>query len=205
MRKTERPRGARTTVPRGGKRGNLRRYLVMLIALGVVAGPALGVAQVKQLGANATTQDFISGLSPSPGAPGLKFRGLRVFNANPTDAPEGAPGPAVAVDIKFAFASATLSDQAKGTLKQMAAAMKSAELAPYHFLLEGHTDSTGGADYNLALSKKRAEAVRSYLVERFGIESARLEAVGRGPAAPLDPDHPESPVNRRVQVVNLGS
>jgi outer membrane protein OmpA-like peptidoglycan-associated protein len=174
------------------------------MAASLAAVPALGFAQVKQLGPNPTSQDFINGLSPAPGAPALKFRGLRVLNANPTDQGAEASGPAVAVDIKFALNSADLTDQAKATLKQMAAAMKSDQLASYHFLLEGHTDTTGSADYNLALSKRRAEAVRAYLSGELGVDAARLDAVGRGEEALLDPNHPTSPVNRRVQVVNMG-
>jgi outer membrane protein OmpA-like peptidoglycan-associated protein len=174
------------------------------MAVTLAALPALGFAQVKQLGPNATSQDFVDGLTPGPGAPALKFRGLRVLNANPTDKAAEASGPAVAVDIKFALNSAELTDQAKATLKQMAAAMKSDQLASYHFLLEGHTDTTGSPDHNLALSKRRAEAARSYLADQFGVDSSRLQAVGRGEDALLDPDHPTSPVNRRVQVVNMG-
>ena len=183
----------------------MKRHLIGLMAATFAAAlPALGFAQVKQLSPNATSQDFINGLTPGPGAPALKFRGLRVLNANPADQGMEASGPAVAVDIKFALNSAELTDQAKATLKQMAAAMKSDKLASYHFLLEGHTDTTGNPDHNLDLSKRRAEAVRSYLTDQFGIDSSRLQAVGRGEDALLDPDHPTSPVNRRVQVVNMG-
>ena len=182
----------------------MKRYLIGLMAATLVALPALGFAQVKQLGPNPTSEDFINGLTPGPQAPALKFRGLRVLNANPTDQSSEPSGPAVAVDIKFALNSAELTDQAKATLKQMATAMKSDQLSSFHFLLEGHTDTTGNPDYNLALSKRRAEAVRAYLTDQFGVDSSRLQAVGRGEDALLDPDHPTSPVNRRVQVVNMG-
>lgn len=182
----------------------MKRHLIGLMAATFAALPALGFAQVKQLGPHPTSQDFINELSPGPGAPALKFRGLRVLNANPTDQGANATGPAVAVEIKFALNSAELTEQAKATLKQMAAAMKSEQLTPYHFLLEGHTDTTGSPDYNLALSKSRAEAVRAYLTTELGVDSSRLQAVGRGEDALLDPDHPTSPVNRRVQVVNMG-
>src|SRR5262245_35427622 len=130
----------------------------MMIALALVADPTSGMSQVKQLGPNATSQDFITGLAPAAGTPALKFRGIRVLNANPADAPSEASGPAVAVDIKFALNSATLTDQAKTTLQQMAEAMNSDQLSQYHFLLEGHTDTTGRPEYNLTLSKKRADS-----------------------------------------------
>jgi outer membrane protein OmpA-like peptidoglycan-associated protein len=182
----------------------LKPHLIGLMAAALAVLPVLGFAQVKQLGPNATSQDFIDSLAPDSGAPALKFRGLRVLNANPTDQDAEANGPAVAVDIKFALNSAELTDQAKATLKQMAVAMKSDRLASYHFMLEGHTDTTGNPDNNLALSQRRAEAVRTYLTGQFGIDSSRLQAVGRGEDALLDSDHPTSPVNRRVQVVNMG-
>ncbi|HEY3308048.1 MAG TPA: outer membrane beta-barrel domain-containing protein [Desulfuromonadaceae bacterium] len=47
-------------------------------------------------------------------------------------------------------------------------------------LIEGHTDNIGGFDFNMALSKHRAENVVSYLVEKFGIKRSRLAARGYG-------------------------
>jgi OmpA-OmpF porin, OOP family len=182
----------------------MRRHVEGLVALALIASGASASAQVKQLGPNATSQDFISGLSPSPGAPALKFRGLRVLDANPTRQTEDASGPSVAVDIKFGLNSAELTSQAKATLAQMATAMKSDQLKPYRFLLEGHTDTTGHPDRNLTLSKRRADAARAYLVGQLGVDASRLQATGRGQENLLDPNHPTSAANRRVQVVNMG-
>ncbi|HYM03856.1 MAG TPA: OmpA family protein [Stellaceae bacterium] len=183
----------------------MRRYpLALLVSLSLLAGiSATASAEVKQLGGNATSQDIIKGLSPAPGAPALKFRGLRVLNSDPAAATE-APAPAVAVDIKFALNSAELSDDAKNIIKQIAIAIQSQQLASYHFLLEGHTDTTGQPGHNLALSKRRAEAVRDYLVRNYSIDASRLDAIGRGQEMLLDPANPTSPANRRVQIVNLG-
>ncbi len=47
-------------------------------------------------------------------------------------------------------------------------------------VIEGHTDNIGGAEYNMKLSKQRAENVVNYLVEKFGIERSRLSAKGYG-------------------------
>lgn len=182
----------------------MKRHLAWLVILTFGASAATALAQVKQLGPNATPQEFISGLKPASGAPPLKFRGLRVLSANPSDQAANTRGPSVAVDIDFALNSAVLTDQAKALLKRMAAAMNSNQLASYHFLLEGHTDTTGRADYNLALSKRRAQAVLAYLTHQLDVASSRLQAVGRGEKGLLDPDHPTSPLNRRVQVVNMG-
>ncbi len=52
----------------------------------------------------------------------------------------------------------------------------------------GHTDSDGGDALNLALSKKRAEAVKNALVSQYGIEGARLETDGKGASQPVSPN-----------------
>ena len=51
--------------------------------------------------------------------------------------------------------------------------------------------------------KRRAEAVRQYLIAQFAIDESRLKALGFGKARLFDPSRPEDGVNRRVQVLNL--
>ncbi|HEX4112762.1 MAG TPA: OmpA family protein [Stellaceae bacterium] len=164
------------------------------LALALCHIPALH-ADTAQLGANATAGDFVNALKRP------KMRGIVVHNANPA---AEANAPSVAVDIKFQLNSSTLTDEAKETIKQLALAMKSDDLATDRFRLDGHTDTTGKPGYNMRLSKRRAAAVRDYLIRTFGIKSNRLEAVGHGQTMLLDPANPTSPVNRRVQIVNLG-
>ena len=163
-----------------------------------VAG-AMAQSSVTDLGAKPSADAIIRALERPPGV----SRGLVVRNANPaTGAAE--PAPAAALDIKFALNSATLSDEAKETVRQLATAINSDALGRSRFLLEGHTDTTGTAAYNLALSKRRADAVLDELVKTYGITPARLHALGRGQEGLLDPASPESPTNRRVLIVNLG-
>jgi OmpA-OmpF porin, OOP family len=71
--------------------------------------------------------------------------------------------------------------------------------------IEGHTDSAGGAEANQQLSERRAASVRQHLVERFGIDTSRLESVGIGQDNPVDSnDTPEGRQNnRRVELVRL--
>lgn len=66
--------------------------------------------------------------------------------------------------------------------------------------ISGHTDNRGSAERNSALSLARAKAVKAYLVQR-GIESARLQAVGHGPAKPLAPNNTAKgrAKNRRIE------
>ena len=67
-------------------------------------------------------------------------------------------------------------------------------------VVEGHTDDSGNAAYNLDLSFRRAQAVVEYLKAR-GVAEGRIEAAGRGAAQPIGPnDSPEGrALNRRVE------
>jgi outer membrane protein OmpA-like peptidoglycan-associated protein len=69
--------------------------------------------------------------------------------------------------------------------------------------IEGHTDSTGSADHNLDLSKRRAEAVKAVLVSQFKVDAARLTTAGLGATKPIDSnDTPQGRAqNRRVEFV----
>jgi OOP family OmpA-OmpF porin len=192
----------------------LKTALASVIALPLLVSTV--AAQVQSLGANPTSDQLIKALTPgggggaaaatpgaAPGAAPLKFRGIRLLQAKPAAEAE-ARAPAVALDIKFGLNSAELTPEAKDVIKQLGTAMASDQLSGFHFALEGHTDSTGTRDKNIALSQKRAESVRQYLVQNFHIAPDRLNAVGKGPDEPLDAANPASPVNRRVQIVNLG-
>jgi outer membrane protein OmpA-like peptidoglycan-associated protein len=68
--------------------------------------------------------------------------------------------------------------------------------------IQGHTDSTGNADVNQALSQSRADAVRAWLVAA-GVDASRLMSKGYGPSRPLEPNLTERARarNRRVQFI----
>ena len=72
-------------------------------------------------------------------------------------------------------------------------------------MIEGHTDDVGAAASNQSLSEKRAEAVRQYLVDTYGIDKARLQAKGFGASKPTTGnDTPEGrQQNRRVELVKI--
>jgi outer membrane protein OmpA-like peptidoglycan-associated protein len=114
---------------------------------------------------------------------------------------------AAALRVLFTFNSATLSPEAAGNLNKVAEALKSSDLASYCFRIEGHADNVGSDPYNQSLSDRRAASVVQYLVDRRGVEPARLLAVGYGESRPLDNNATEEgrQKNRRVQIVNLGT
>jgi len=121
-----------------------------------------------------------------------------------TTAPEGTA--AASLSVRFATGSATLTPDAERTLDVLGRALSSAQLAPFRFRIEGHTDTMGGQEQNQSLSERRATAVRDYLAARHGVNPSRLDTVGLGESQLLipTPDETSEARNRRVQVVNLG-
>lgn len=108
------------------------------------------------------------------------------------------------VDIEFEYNSTAIVPNSYRTLGAIADALHHPLLARYKFLVVGHTDATGGADYNLKLSLARAEAIRAALTTTFTVAPKRLFAVGVGEELPLDPGNPDAAINRRVQLINIG-
>jgi len=134
----------------------------------------------------------------------------RVQEAQPAaqeTASDSTDGPSVKLVVDFRTGSADLTPSAEHTLDQLGQALTSPALEKFRFRVEGHTDTVGDQETNKALSAKRAEAVTSYLEQKFAVDASRLEAVGLGSDALLVPTPPQTPEprNRRVRIVNLGT
>jgi len=112
--------------------------------------------------------------------------------------------PQFTIAVQFDFNSARIRPDSFRAVGLMADALYHPYLQGYRFLIVGHTDAVGSREYNLKLSQQRAEAIRAALINPFGISPARLEAVGLGEEQLLEPQHPEAPANRRVQLINIG-
>lgn len=104
---------------------------------------------------------------------------------------------AVALPIKFDYNSATIREESYPFI-EAAAKLLTAEPGA-QLVIEGHTDATGSYAHNMALSHRRAAAVRNLLIKQYGISPARLVAVGKGPTELLTPENPTGEANRRVQ------
>jgi len=106
------------------------------------------------------------------------------------------------IRIEFEFDSAVVRPDQYARLEAICAAIGRSEIE--QFLVYGHTDATGTADYNLRLSRLRAEEVRRLMVSRCGLDGARLRAVGVGERHPLDGAAPDASQNRRVEFQVVG-
>ena len=119
-------------------------------------------------------------------------------SAAPTARATPAVADAFSLPVQFAFDSATILPAARRQLDAVAAGIKLLPESP-RVILEGHTDATGAEAYNLALSQRRAAAVKAYLVEQHGIDAQRLTDRGLGKQQPIEGTDPFAPENRRVQ------
>lgn len=108
----------------------------------------------------------------------------------------------VAVDnIYFDFNEAVLKPESADALAEMARLM--AEYPAINVYVVGHTDNVGGMEFNLDLSRRRAEAVVTALSSQYGVDSARIVPAGVGPLAPIASNATAAgqAQNRRVELV----
>lgn len=110
------------------------------------------------------------------------------------------PGPAVNLQVQFAFNSAELEPAGRRQLDELGKALNHKSLSTWGFELTGHTDKVGSAEYNLKLSLERANAVKHYLMVKHGINPARLIPLGLGFSQLANPAQPTAAINRRVEV-----
>jgi outer membrane protein OmpA-like peptidoglycan-associated protein len=199
------------------------RLTLATLALAVAAATALiaepiRAQEVRLYGAeDAVDPQDVAAILSAPRK--IKYRSLRLLDDAPakqqvalagtgaadpaartTDAaaPAAARTSALALPVQFAFNSAEILP---GARRQLDALAKGIRLLPAEraVLIEGHTDATGSQVYNEQLSLRRAQSVRRYLVAQYGIEPARLRAVGLGEYDPLPDRDPHASENRRVQ------
>lgn len=101
--------------------------------------------------------------------------------------------------VYFEYDSSVLSSEAKDTLMENVNWIRN-NTEVISLELEGHCDTMGSEAYNIGLGRRRAESVRSFLVEQ-GIEASRLSIISYGEERPLSEiDHSK---NRRVNFVPM--
>ncbi len=103
--------------------------------------------------------------------------------------------------VQFANNSAEVPESAKDEIKELSVFMTS--YPSTKVTIEGHSDSSGNANYNQDLSERRAKAIAKSLVEEFGIEDTRVDAKGYGEENPIADNNTAEgrKENRRVVAV----
>jgi outer membrane protein OmpA-like peptidoglycan-associated protein len=194
-----------------------------------IAGAALSIAAtVAVAGDNVTADQIVKALQPKPLTRGLStappldptlaatqtrfvasLRNRQTRSLSTVEREEIASfatdRPKIDLEITFDYNSADISTTSLASVQALGKALSNPNLKGSTFLVAGHTDAVGGESYNQGLSERRADSIKRYLVERFGIAGADLVTVGYGKSKPKDPNAPLDQANRRVQVVNMAS
>ena len=108
---------------------------------------------------------------------------------------------ALEVNVQFQFDSAVITSAYDSELGVVATTIR--DNSDVRAIVEGHSDSSGDANYNQQLSERRAQAVRDLLVNEYGVASSQVSAVGRGedmPVASNDSAQGRNS-NRRVELI----
>jgi outer membrane protein OmpA-like peptidoglycan-associated protein len=114
-----------------------------------------------------------------------------------------ATKPKIDLEIQFDYNSAALSKSAMPAVQELGKALSDPNLKGATFVVAGHTDGIGSDGFNQDLSERRADTIKRYLVEKFGLTGQDLVTVGYGKTKLKDAANPADPLNRRVQVVNM--
>ncbi len=107
----------------------------------------------------------------------------------------------IILHVEFDFAKSIIKNKYRNNIKQAADFMK-ANPEIYAEII-GHTDNVGNEGFNVLLSQSRANSVRKYLIDKFGIKASRINAVGYGPNKPIASNATAKgrQKNRRVEAV----
>jgi outer membrane protein OmpA-like peptidoglycan-associated protein len=173
--------------------------MAAVLGLGLAAPAVLAEPPV-------TVESIVKALKPPPKGPLTRSfrpgpsRGIAVEGGDTSEEP--APSIDLYVHFEFDQSALTMTD-ALTIVDALGRALQDPRLANMRFEIVGHTDARGDHTYNMELSRRRAEAVRSRLVQFYGIDPRRLRAEGRGMLDLKDPSRPEDGINRRVQIRTL--
>jgi outer membrane protein OmpA-like peptidoglycan-associated protein len=210
-----------------------RRGLAAIVSL-LTIGAALSFGMAKAVAADDVTEDqIVKALAPPAKKP--LTRGLSVGPQTETNpAATAAEGrfvqtirnrttrslsvtereeiatiakdkPNIDLEITFDYNSADISAKSLPAVQALGRALTNPDLKGSTFIVAGHTDAAGGEAYNQDLSERRADSIKRYLTDKFGIAGTDLVTVGYGKSKLKDPSNPMAEVNRRVQVVNMAN
>lgn len=199
---------------------NTIRPTMLLLALLAATGTALaGDVMLYRQGEKPSPQDVARMLRGEPveeeAAP-IRTRGIKLLPESsgneakpprkeieriardPAPARNAGEATSFALQVQFPFNSAEIQPDMFEALDAVAEGIRLAG-RQISIVIEGHTDAVGAADYNLILSRRRAESVKNYLVLRHGLPAGSFRVVGKGKYDPLVRDNPFAAENRRVQ------
>jgi outer membrane protein OmpA-like peptidoglycan-associated protein len=202
----------------------MTRYQLSIVTIGAVLSMTAGLAMA---GDTVSADQILNALKPKPATRGLSTGTPQVDTVAQTKesnfvntlrnrktrslslgerqeiAELAATKPKIDLEIQFDYNSADISKTSMSAVQELGKALSNPGLKGSTFVVAGHTDAVGTESYNQDLSERRADTIKKYLSEKYGIAGSNLVTVGYGESKPKDPSAPMDPANRRVQVVNM--
>ncbi|MGY4368266.1 outer membrane protein OmpA-like peptidoglycan-associated protein [Bradyrhizobium sp. LB1.3] len=196
------------------------KAIALSAALSMTAGLALAGDN------NVSTGQILDALKPKPATRGLsagpqadsavqakestflntvRNRSTRSLSTGERDqiAELAATKPNIDLEIQFDYNSANIAKTSVSSVQALGKALSDPSLKGSTFVVAGHTDAVGGEEYNQGLSERRADTIKKYLVQNYGLTGTDLVTVGYGKTKLKDTANGTDPINRRVQVVNM--
>jgi OmpA-OmpF porin, OOP family len=166
---------------------------IAALAAVLAAGPAAAQSEAIDVGQGVPdTKAVAEGLFPEDACEQLKAQGYKCQGFKPA-ARFALPA------TSFKIGSADLPETLKKQLEVFAEVLKARKGSGKTVRIEGHADASGSAAANMALSERRAVAVKDFLVS-LGADAAMLLPVGLGSTVPKNPKDPFAAENRRVEI-----
>ena len=191
--------------PPGGARAQIVQFLDVPTAdevFAVLSGKPSEIQGFRSLETPRTIREEAE-LPTDAGAPttgGQAAAKPRPSAARPRPA-SARPPAALAFSEEFPYASSELPARTAVLLDNTAEALRRDN--DIRILISGHTDASGNADANVRLSLRRAESARRRLVQKHGLEPARISVLGAGATQPMPGTTPSETVNRRIQIMRV--
>ncbi|WP_440637812.1 OmpA family protein [Bradyrhizobium sp. PUT101] len=196
------------------------KAMIISAALSMTAGLALAGDN------NVSTDKILEALKPKPATRGLSIgpqadttaqarestflntvrnRSTRSLSTGEREqiAELAATKPKIDLEIQFDYNSADIAKTSVASVQALGKALSDPALKGSTFVVAGHTDAIGGEAYNQGLSERRADTIKKYLVQNYGLNGTDLVTVGYGETKLKDAANGADPTNRRVQVVNM--
>jgi outer membrane protein OmpA-like peptidoglycan-associated protein len=154
-----------------------------------------------------SSQQILEALTAQTNAPSvvdrLKLTRSPTFDDRNYAVASAQSTPHIDLEVKFDFDSAEITPEAEGQIRELGNALADRKLKGATISINGHTDGKGSDGFNKRLSERRAQSIKAYLVDNFGLTAANLRTVGYGKSRLKNTSDPFAAENRRVEVVNM--
>lgn len=188
----------------------MKHWILIGITLMTISVPGLAAsvrAEEPTPQFQSTKEEFFKALQ-RPAEEGLRTKGLTPKGMNtkgpaavvPDEYEKLVENPTARSLILFDFDSDRVKEESYPTLRNLAEVLLK-ELPDIRLVVVGHTDNVGTEEYNLELSRRRAQAVKDVLVSSFGVSAERFVLRWYGEQQPLIKENPADGQNRRVEFI----